>query len=413
MTTQDLKLFEAFGIEMEYMLVDRDTLNVRPVADTVLAILAGGQLVSDFESGPITWSNELALHVLELKTTLPAKKIRSLPSQFEKAMVDLRPVLDRLNVRLLPTAMHPWMNPAIETILWPHENYEIYQAYDRIFDCKSHGWANVQSVHLNLPFDGDEEFSRLHAAVRLVLPILPALTASSPIVDGQYTGKMDTRMQYYADHCRAMGSLTGQVIPESIFDEATYRREVFEPIQRDVKVHDPSGVLQIDFLNARGAIARFDRGSVELRVMDVQEYPGADVAICAAVTAVVKWLVEENVSSLEAQQAIGTASLRAVLDDVSTDAENAVISDSAYLATLGVNRASCRGRELWSELLHRVRRDDSSLATLYAPLEVIENEGTLATRICKSLGDDFSQEDLHNVYDQLADCLDQWEPFQP
>ncbi|KAA1259196.1 Carboxylate-amine ligase YbdK [Rubripirellula obstinata] len=407
-----LKLFDAFGIEMEYMLVDRNTLDVRPVADTLLAILAGGKTVSDYESGPITWSNELALHVIELKTTLPATKIRSLPSQFETAIRDLRPALDRLNVRLLPTAMHPWMNPAIETILWPHENHEIYQAYDRIFDCKSHGWSNVQSVHLNLPFDGDDEFARLHAAIRLVLPIVPALTASSPIVHGCYTGRLDTRMQYYADHCRVLPSLTGRLIPEPLYDEANYRREVFDKIAADVAPHDPAGVLEVDFLNARGAIARFDRGSIELRVMDVQEYPGADVAICAAVIAVAKALVAEQWSTTQQQKAASTESLRAILDRVTVSAEHAVIDDAKFLALFNVQKSSCTTRDLWEVLLGRARRDDTTLSNLYAPIEIIMDQGTLATRIRVSLGEKFDHEELHSVYDQIADCLDTWEPFQ-
>jgi gamma-glutamyl:cysteine ligase YbdK (ATP-grasp superfamily) len=91
--------------------------------------------------------------------------------------------LEPLGARLMPTAMHPWMNPAAETRLWPHDQAEIYQAYDRVFGCSQHGQANLQSMHLNLPFANDAEFARLHAAVRLVLPILPALAASSPIVE--------------------------------------------------------------------------------------------------------------------------------------------------------------------------------------------------------------------------------------
>jgi gamma-glutamyl:cysteine ligase YbdK (ATP-grasp superfamily) len=408
-----LKLFDAFGIEMEYMLVDRDTLNVRPVADTVLAILSGGKTASDFESGPITWSNELALHVLELKTTLPATKIRSLPSQFETAIRELRPVLDQLNVRLLPTAMHPWMDPKVETILWPHENHEIYQAYDRIFDCKSHGWSNVQSVHLNLPFDGDQEFAKLHAAVRLILPILPALTASSPIVDGKYTGKLDTRMQYYAQHCHVMPSLTGDLIPEPIEDEATYRQLIFDRISSDVAGVPGSDAFDVNFLNARGAIARFDRGSIELRVMDVQEYPGADVAICAAVIAVIKALVQEEWASTKTQQSLATAQLRTILDQVTAAGEIADINDADYLQALNIPAATCRAATVWDSLLSRVRRSDSSLGSLYAPIEIIQEHGTLASRICRSLGPDFDDESLQNVYDQLADCLDNWEPFQP
>ncbi len=413
MSTNRLGLFDAYGIELEYMLVDRDTLDVRPVADILLAALAGGTITSDYESGPMTWSNELALHVIELKTTNPAKNIRSLPAKFETAIRNLQPALESLNLRLLPTAMHPWMHPADEAKLWPHEYHEIYQAYDRIFDCRTHGWANVQSVHLNLPFSGDVEFAKLHAAVRLVLPLLPALTASSPIAEGRYTGKLDTRMTYYAEHCRAVPALTGGLIPEPIFDEATYRKQVFERIYADIRPHDPVGSLEGEFLNARGAIARFDRGSIELRVMDVQEYPGADVAICAAVIAVVKALVAESWSSLEQQKQMSTAQLRAILDVVSVKAENAVIEDSAFLTAFGFDRSRCKASELWSRLLDRMRREDTTLDNLYAPLQVISEHGTLATRICDALGDEFSSEDLVNVYDQVADCLDHWEPFQP
>ncbi len=418
MIENSLHLFDAVGIEMEYMLVDRETLDVRPVADQLLAELAGRAAVSDFTSGPITWSNELALHVIELKTTEPAAKIRSLPSQFEQAIGDLRPALDRLGVRLLPGGMHPWMDPRNETRLWPHENRLIYEAYDKIFDCRTHGWANVQSVHLNLPFGDEQEFARLHAAVRIVLPILPALSAGSPIVDGARTGASDSRMQHYVEHCRAVPSLIGRLVPEAIFDEATYRTEILETIGRDIRPLDPDGVLHPDFLNARGAIARFDRGSIELRVMDVQEYPGADVAICAAVVAVIKSMVAEQSCPLGRQQAMPTERLESILRATSSGAENAVIDDEDYLSLLGVGDdavrdGGIRAGDVWSALLARIRRDDSALSSLYAPLQIIADQGTLATRICKSLGDDFTREDLHNVYDQLSDCLDLWEPFQP
>ena len=56
----------------------------------------------------------------------------------------------------MPGGAHPWMDPARETRLWPHEDNEIYEAFDRIFGCTGHGWSNLQCVHLNLPFDDDE-----------------------------------------------------------------------------------------------------------------------------------------------------------------------------------------------------------------------------------------------------------------
>jgi hypothetical protein len=86
---------------------------------------------------------------------------------------------------LLPTGAHPLMDPFTETRLWPHEHKEIYNLYNRIFDCRGHGWSNLQSTHLNLPFSGDAEFKKLHAAIRLLLPLIPALSASTPLLDGK------------------------------------------------------------------------------------------------------------------------------------------------------------------------------------------------------------------------------------
>ena len=61
---------------------------------------------------------------------------------------------------LMGSAVHPWMDPDADSRLWPFEDAPIYQALDRIFGCHGHGWFNLQSAHLNLPFANDEEFAR-------------------------------------------------------------------------------------------------------------------------------------------------------------------------------------------------------------------------------------------------------------
>ncbi len=408
----ELHLFDAFGIELEYMLVDRSTLDVQPVADQILEDLAG-EPTSDVERGPVTWSNELVLHVIELKSTRPIEQLQPWPSVLKSALADIQSVLTARGVTLLGAGAHPWMDPAIEARLWPHEGHQIYATYDRIFNCRSHGWANVQSVHLNLPFSGDEEFGRLHAAVRTVLPLLPALAASSPILEGRYTGMLDSRMQLYRDHCRAVPSLIGQVIPEPLFDESGYRQMILAPIARDIRQHDPAGVMQVDFLNARGAIARFDRGSIEVRVMDVQEYPEADIAICAAVIAVVRALCQERWSTWDQQKSLGTEQLRKILDATTAGAETARIEDAEWLACLGIGKTPIRAGELWQSLLDELRAEDPTLNHLFGPLELILDQGSLATRINRALGAKPSIDSIRDVYRDLADCLDTWQMFHP
>ena len=34
--SEALHLFDAFGVELEYMIVDRDSLNVHPIADRLI-----------------------------------------------------------------------------------------------------------------------------------------------------------------------------------------------------------------------------------------------------------------------------------------------------------------------------------------------------------------------------------------
>lgn len=55
---------------------------------------------------------------------------------------------------------------------------------------------------------------------------------------------------------------------------------------QDFSPHDPAGVLRHEWANSRGCIARFTRNAIEIRVLDVQECPAADLSIAHLVTAV-------------------------------------------------------------------------------------------------------------------------------
>jgi len=158
-----LGLFEAWGVELEYMLVSQKSLDVLPICDQLLTAEAG-QLTADVHRGAIDWSNELVLHVVELKTAAPAPQLQGLAATFTTEVQHINKLLQPLHARLMPSAMHPWMDPIREMRLWPHDSSVVYQAFNRIFDCRGHGWANLQSVHLNLPFRDDHQFARLHAA---------------------------------------------------------------------------------------------------------------------------------------------------------------------------------------------------------------------------------------------------------
>jgi glutamate---cysteine ligase / carboxylate-amine ligase len=398
-----LHAFDGYGIELEYMIVDRERLSVLPVADRLLqAASATGDY--EVEHGLMGWSNELVLHVVEIKNLRPSAALEPLQAAFQREVKAINTMLEPHGACLMPGAMHPWMDPRAETRLWPHQHQAIYRAYDRIFDSRGHGWANLQSMHINLPFADDREFARLHAAVRLVLPLIPALAASSPFADGRDSGYADYRMEVYRHNADLVPSIAGLVVPETVSTRAEYQQRILEPMYRDIAAFDPEQVLRHEWLNSRGAIARFDRNAIEIRVVDTQEHPGADLALAAAISYVVRRLYDSG--ELAAQQAVGTETLAAILRDCIRDADEAVVADAQYLRLLGCADASCSAAQLWRHLLQPLLADDSAQATPWKPaLETVLLHGPLARRIRRSVQAGGPRNGLEQTYRRLCDCL--------
>lgn len=407
-----LPAFCAYGIELEYMIVDSGDLSVRPFGDRWLQQVAGTPgMVNDVERGLLGWSNELVMHVIELKNLHPTTALHVLQPAMQAEIRFANRMLEHMHARLMPSAMHPWMNPREETHVWPHHNAALYAAYDRIFGARSHGWANLQSMHINLPFADDSEFARLHAAIRLVLPILPALAASSPICEARRSGFMDYRMEVYRHNADLIPSIAGAVIPESVRSRAEYCDIILAPMMRDIAPHDPGRLLCHEWLNSRGAIARFDRNTIEIRIIDVQECPKADLAIAAATIGAVKALYDEKWLPHGAQQNVATAGLAALLAACIRDADQALIDDAAYLRHFGFPGARCTASELW---LHLAEQSPHGIAggAWADTLRALLRHGPLARRIARAVGDDYSQENLQAVYRALCDCLQQGRLFQ-
>jgi gamma-glutamyl:cysteine ligase YbdK (ATP-grasp superfamily) len=391
-------LFERIGIELEYMIVDRDTMRVAPLTDKVLEEV-NGHITNEVAMGEISWSNELALHVIELKTTEPALSLENLDTLFHANIRHINTILKKYNACLMGGPMHPFMDPIKEIRLWPHDYSPIYSAFDRIFSCKGHGWANLQSMHINLPFANDDEFGRLHAAIRLVLPIIPALSAGSPFADGKLTGFQDTRMETYRHNSEKIRSITGDVIPEAVFSRAEYEKNILERIYSDLSPYDPEKILQEEWVNARGAIARFERNTIEIRVIDVQETPFADCAIAGIVIEVIKNLVYGQWSSYEYQMSVpGTILVDSFLESI-RHGQDARITDSRYLQVFNLGSRPCTMRELWKQLSAKMDIRNRYIKTL------LEN-GTLSSRMIQSAGPDFQQNNLLTLCKSMCRCVD-------
>ncbi len=404
-------LFQRFGVELEYMIVHERTLNIQTIADQLIQ-RETGQIQSDVSSrGLIEWSNELALHVIEFKTGRPTPKLDHLPNLFQTEVQHVNQLLASLHSQLLPTAMHPWMNPHKESKLWPHDCADIYATFDRIFSCKGHGWTNLQSVHLNLPFANDTEFTQLHSAIRLALPLLPALAASSPFVDGRKSTRLDTRLHVYQHNCDRIPAVTAGVIPEAILSPADYQKRILNRIQRAVRPFDPDNTLEPEWTNARGAIARFCRNTIEVRVLDVQECPQADLAIVAFLVEILKSLTLNGPSNLQQQLRIPGSHLKSLLQDTIRLGPRAKITSPAIRNALGL---PSKTNPTVGQTLQRLLQELAPSHAWWRPAAEIQTQlGPLSSRILKHTGPKPSATQLLKTYRQLANCLQQGELFLP
>ncbi len=384
-------LFEATGFGLQYLVVDKDTLNISAT---------GVELPADNAAkiiGELQRKSDPASHVLVLRTIGPTANIPSLEAGFRAEVRTTNAALASTERVLLPVSVHPLRHAVKEN--GPGEHDPVPDPVLR--DLAS---GDPWSVHLDLPFANDDEFSKLHTAIRMVLPIIPALCACSPIMNGEVTGLMDTRMHQYLTRQQRFPELMGPLIPEAVFNQEDYYRVIFEPIARALQPLDTDGVMDYQLLNGRGAIARFDRGDIRIRVMDVQECPSADLAIAEMIVAVLKAMVAGKWVSNYLQRAWHESDLLAIFRDVIVHAGDTVIANKDFLLMFGMRHESATANELWRHLYQQLRADLSEGARVR--IAHILDQGCLAQRIIKRTGEKPSRERIIEVYREMAACLE-------
>jgi carboxylate-amine ligase len=397
-TTKTYSLFECIGIELEYMIVNRKTHMPAPISDQLIKKKIG-QVTDELENGNISWSNELVLHVLELKTSNPMAGTARLSEDFHDNIKEINDILAEMDCQLMPTAMHPLMNPLTDVKLWPHERNEIYSRYNQIFDCKGHGWGNLQSMHINFPFANDEEFYQLHEAIRHIMPLIPALSASSPIFEGHNSEILDNRLNFYEQNQKRIPSITGKVIPESVSNKAEYEEKILNKVYRDIAPFDKGGSLQEEWLNSRGAIARFDRNAIEIRIIDLQECPAADIAIAEFVKQALQFIIP----NMKNNNPIDEHQLYDIYRLALEKGGKSILSNEEYLKYFDLEKKkNVSIEDIWRHILSQVYLSEDKKVII----EYILENGNLSERILANLKDkSWSDENIKREYQHLMDCL--------
>ena len=290
------KSLEVLGPEHEYSLVGKD-LQVLPISDKIIKATCG-KIINFIEMPKFTFGKELQLHVMEIKANQPFKSPVEFEETMQTAVTTLNQIVHKHGASLLGTGMHPLLKLQ-DTAVWPHYHKKIYQQYGKIFNLNQNGWLNIQSFHLNLPYQKEPDAIQTHNQLANLCAYLPGIAASSPIFEGKECPDVDNRLQFYKVNQKEVPSITGDVIPEYATSLSQYKEDVIGRYSKDLeRAGADKTLLNREWVNSRGVIFRFDRCALEVRVMDEQECVKSDVALACFVRAALRGLIASNTAIL-------------------------------------------------------------------------------------------------------------------
>ena len=387
------------GPEHEFSLVNEE-LQALPIVDKVIKDFCG-RVVNFVELPHFTFGKELQLHVMEIKANAPFKSPEVFEETMQSAVVTLLDFLGKkYRARLLGTGMHPLLR-LDETGVWSHRHRKIYQELGKIFNLKQHGWLNIQSFHLNLPYAREEKGILLHNLLAGLCTYLPAISASSPICEGALGPNVDNRLYFYKENQREVPSITGDVIPEYIHSFDQYKKEVIEQYSLDLaKGGAGKTILSKEWVNSRGVIFRFDRAALEVRVMDEQECVKSDVALSCFIRAALRGLIANQVDPLPHQLLVKDF--------------NSVMAKGLNAKVLHPNGETARQvcQHLFSLALENAEEDETKY--LWIVKERIESgnlSDLIRERILKKAKKTSLEEAILSVYSTLIKCLADNQPY--
>lgn len=389
------RTLQVLGPEHEFSIVD-EKLTPLPIVDRVIKEVHG-RIVNCVRLGKIAFGKELQAHVAEFKANKPFDS----PEVFEEAMQEaVETILELLekhyHARLLGLGMHPSLRLS-EARVWSHRDRQIYEAMSKIFNINQHGWLNIQSFQLNLPYKNEREAVKLYNLLANVLPYLPAVAASSPIYESKIGDFVDNRLHFYSANQLEVPSITGDIVPEYIGSFEEYEKTTVQQYSEDLaKLNAPKCLLNKQWLNSRGAVIRFDRKAIEIRVLDEQECVKSDVALSCFIRALLRGIIAD--------------------DKYSYLAHETLVKDLNQVVRHGLNAhvqhpKGKTARQVCRHLWEMASENATSEERRYLPLVKQRiDRGNLSDKILEEVAKKVQKTDLteaiFNVYSALADCLE-------
>ncbi|HUN77293.1 MAG TPA: YbdK family carboxylate-amine ligase [Solirubrobacteraceae bacterium] len=250
------------GIEEEFSLLDPVTLDLTPRFEELRdAAAASDPLLHESITG------ELISSEIEIVSGAGADLSDALARQRERRR-RLFSLADARGVTLAATGTHPWADyreqPIIET-----------EHYRRVAeDLKYVAWRNnTFSLHVHVGVRDLDRAVKVCDRLRPVLPLLLAISANSPYLDGRDSGLHSARTQSFTRNFPRCG------VPDAFGGWPAYR-DYIELLVRTRSI--------VEFTQVWWSVRpHFAFGTVEVRICDAQGTAGESEALAALVVACV------------------------------------------------------------------------------------------------------------------------------
>ena len=232
------------GVEEEFSILDPATLELSPRYEELVAAAAGDELLSEAIAG------ELISSEVEIISGRGSSLQDALTRQRERRRL-LFALASSNGVALGATGTHPWADyreqPIIDT-----------EHYRRVEDgLKYVAWRNnTFSLHVHVGVNGIDRAVRVCDRLRPVLPLLLAISANSPYLDGRDSGLHSARTQSFTKSFPRCG------VPDPFGGWRAYREYIeFLLATRSI----------VEFTQVWWSVRpHFSFGTVEVRICDAQ-----------------------------------------------------------------------------------------------------------------------------------------------
>jgi carboxylate-amine ligase len=255
------------GLEEEFAILDADTLDLVPRYEDLVAAAAADPVLTESISG------ELIASEIEIRSGRGADLADAITRQNDHRR-RLFAVAAATGVELGATGTHPWADYLAQPIIDTEHYHRVEEGLKWV------AWRNnTFSLHVHVGIAGADRAVQVCDRLRSALPVLLAISANSPFLDGRDTGLSSMRSQTFTKSFPRCG------IPDPFGDWRTYSD-------------------YIDFLVRTRSIVEYTQvwwsvrphlsfGTVEVRICDVQSTSEEADALAGLIVACVAQAAHE------------------------------------------------------------------------------------------------------------------------